>query len=264
VRADRRKRRRRNFDAEVEFPERAGVHERAVPAGARQETSHGVQRFLSRGEPDPLERNADQRFEALEGEREVASPLIPDERVDLVDDDRPDGAKQTPSAFAREHQVQGLGCRDQDVGRPPEHRGALARRRVSGPNQNANLGKRLVQRADLGQRSIEVLAHVVGEGSQRRDVEDLRGVGELRALPDQGIDGRQKRGERLSRSRRSRDEDIAALPDCGPALALRSRGLTEAGLEPATDDGMEGGQSHRGDPNSVASRRMQHARVKPA
>ena len=71
-------------------------------------------------------------LEALERQREVRAAARADDRVDLVDDHRPDGAQHLAAALGGEQQVQRLRRRDQDVRRRPQHRGALGLRRVAG------------------------------------------------------------------------------------------------------------------------------------
>ena len=126
--------------------------------------------------------------------------------------------------------------------RPFRHRGPLAGGRVPRPDEHAHLRDRRIERPDLRERPLEVLLDVVGEGAQRRDVEDMRFVGERRALSDERIARREKSGQRLSRARGRGDQAVAAFADRRPALALRGRRLAQAIGEPRGDGGMEGVQ----------------------
>jgi hypothetical protein len=188
VRADGRERRRRDLDAEVELAERSRVDEGALASGPDEKPAHVLERLLRRGETDALDRPARQGFEALQREGEVASPLVPRERVDLVHDDGRDGPEHSAAAVARQEQIERLRRRDQDVRRPPDHCGALARRSVARPHQDADLRDRRIERPNLFERPLQVLLDVVRQRAKRRDVEDLRLVGESVSLAHQGVD----------------------------------------------------------------------------
>ena len=69
-------------------------------------------------------RSVAQRFEPLERQRQVRAALGRHERVDLVDDDRVDGAQRL-ARVRREQQVERLRRRDQDVGRLALEAGAF-------------------------------------------------------------------------------------------------------------------------------------------
>jgi hypothetical protein len=67
----------------------------------------------------------------------VGAALVARHRVDLVDDDRAHRAQHRAPALAREEDVERLRRGDEDVRGLPRHRRALARRRVSGPDEHA-------------------------------------------------------------------------------------------------------------------------------
>src|SRR5262249_61407498 len=79
-----------------------------------------------------------------------------------------------------------------------------------------------------------------------RDVPDADFVGQrgakslLKQLVDAGEEGR----ERLARSRRRRDERVAARLNLAPAALLRRRRRAERVRKPACDDGMKGRNTH--------------------
>ena len=110
---------------------------------------------------------------------------------------------------------------------------ALALRRVAGAHERADVDVRQPERlelaADSGERRSEIAADVVRQRLERRDVDDLRLVGQRRpdALADQSIDRRQERGKRLARARGRGDQDVlsaagsAATP---PPEASSARG----------------------------------------
>ena len=127
--------------------------------------------------------------------------------------------ERRPAALRGDEQVQRLGCRDQEVRRPLDHRRAHRLRGVAG----AHLGAERRQRhphlrrdlGDLAQRRLEVLLHVDRERLQRRDVDDLgRTLDHLAALGRavQRVDADEEPGERLARTGRGRDQGVVRRP----------------------------------------------------
>ena len=81
----------------------------------------------------------------------MGSALAAREGVDLVDDDGRDGAKRLPR-LACEHEVEGFGGRDEDVGRIDAEATPLLRWRVAGPHAHGRarlLGSRRSRALDL-------------------------------------------------------------------------------------------------------------------
>jgi len=132
------------------------------------------------------------------------------------------------------------------VRRALPHRRAILGRRVAAADDDADLREGRIDRADLLERTREVLLHVVRERLERRDVEDVRLVEKCVTLPQERIDRPQERRERLSGPRRRGDEDVRARTDQRPAALLRRGRLAEALGEPASDRGDEHGERHRG------------------
>ena len=246
VRADGREGRGRDLDGEVELAEAARVDDPAVPADAREKAPDVLERLLRGRQADALERALRQRLQPLDREREVAAALVAIEGVDLVHDDRPDRREHRSPAVARQKEVQRLGRRDQDVRRPPGHRRPLARGRVAGAHEDADLRQPVGEAADLPEGRLEVLLHVVREGAQGRDVEDFGGIGEIAAPAHELAQGPEERGQGLAAARRRRDQGVAARGDGRPAGTLALRRFAETVGEPALDGGMEGGKgAHR-------------------
>ena len=83
---------------------------------------------------------------------------------------------------------------------------------------------------DAGQRELEVLVHVGGQGPQRRDVDDpgrrrRRGVDARLGLgPVGGVDGHQEAGQGLAGAGRRGHQDVAPRRDVGPGPACGSVG----------------------------------------
>ena len=132
-----------------------------------------------------------------------------------------------------------------NVWRVAHHPGALARRRVAGAYHGADLGRRLAHLEQLaldpGERALEVAVDVVAQRLERRDVHDIGLVGErpIETLDDEVIDRGEKRGQRLARAGRRRDERVTSVTNRRPAADLRlGRGL-ERVAKPRGDGGVE-------------------------
>ena len=243
VRADRGQGRGRDLHRQVQLAEGARVHEGALTSGPDQEASHLVERLLGGGEPDPLDRPAGERLQPFQRECQVAPTLVAHEGVDLVDDRRLRRGQHRAPALAGEEQVEGFGRGHQDVRWPARHRCALCGRRVARPHQHPQPGQEGLLGGDLREGALQVLLDVVRERAKRRDVQHLRLVGQVRPLAQQRVDGREEGGEGLAGPRGGRDQHVPALPDHGPALALRRRGLAEAAREPGLYGRVEGGEA---------------------
>ncbi len=234
------------LDGDVERPPVPGVDDRAVRlavgagASADEERGDHLDGLLRRRQAHPRRRHGAHVGEPLEGEAEVAPPLVAGQRVDLVDDDGLDGAERGPAPGRRDEEVERLGRGDDEGARRPDHRRPLAGGGVAGADPDREVGRRQPElprlRGDLGQRPLEVLGDVDGQRLQRRDVDDPRagdrlapGVGEVQA-----VDGHEEAGQRLAGARRRRDQRVLAGGDGWPGgLLRRRRPLGEALPEPA-------------------------------
>ena len=114
----------------------------------------------------------------------------------------------------------------------PAHGGADDRRGQAGRHR----GHR-----ELGQRLVEVPAHVIGQGLERRDVQDGGAVFEILGdgLAEELVETGEESGESLARARRGGEEDVAARRDQRPGARLNRGGLAEPLTKPALDDGVE-------------------------
>ena len=117
----------RDDDLELERLARAGVDDRRPRGRARRRRGTGrssraavawrtARSAGSAGAVGRPRRRRARRLEPLEAQREVRAALRAGDRVDLVDDDVLDAAEDL-AGRAREHQVERLGRRDQDVRR---------------------------------------------------------------------------------------------------------------------------------------------------
>ena len=131
-----------------------------------------------RGSRARLQRLA-QGVESLEAHREVGAALGGRDGVHLVDDDRVHARERLPG-LAREHQVERLGRRDQDVGRRGDELAPVARGRVARAHADRHLGERDPEApgglADPHERGAEVALDIDAQRLERRDVEDAGAV----------------------------------------------------------------------------------------
>jgi hypothetical protein len=215
--------------------------------GPHEQAAGGLDGPHGRRQPDANRRVLGDGLESLERESQMRSALVARERVDLVDDHRLDRAQRLAGALGAEVEIEGLGRRDEQVRRPPDHRLALVRTRVSRAHGDAHgSGIEAQLRGDLGdldQRRLEVGMDVDGERLQRAQVDDLRGA--LDARPRvvravQRVDRREKAGERLARAGRRADQGVLARADRGPAARLGLGGTVgKAPAKPRAHGGVE-------------------------
>ncbi len=107
-------------DLDIERLARAGVDDcdrtRLALRIAAQESGDLVERPLRGRERNALRRRVGQCVEPFEREHQVRAALGRREGVDLVDDHRLHAAQRL-SRLRSEHEIERLGCRDEDVGR---------------------------------------------------------------------------------------------------------------------------------------------------
>ena len=87
----------------------------------------------------------DELLEPLEREGEVRAALGGGERVDLVDDHRARRWRSVVARRRRQHQVEGLGRRDQQVGRAAQQRLAIVAPSVAGAHRHRRHVERLAE-----------------------------------------------------------------------------------------------------------------------
>ena len=213
---------------------RAAVGQARLGRRAHEQARDPLDRPLRRREPDPHRPPLAQRFEPLEREREMRAALVARGGVDLVDDHRARAAQRLAAALGREHQVERLGRGDEDVRRALDQARAARRGRVARAHLGADLGQLRAalarDRGDLGQRRDQVLAHVGRERLQRRDVDDVGGVGAARPARPRAAAGRCRPGTRR-----------ASCPSrSAPRSACRGRSRSRASRAPAARSGPSG------------------------
>ncbi len=159
------------LEREVEVALVAGVDDHRQLAIADEQPADGLDRPLRGREPDPVRTGVAQRLEPFEGEGEVRAALVARDGVDLVDDDRLDGAQRLTTLRAGDEEVERLGGGDDEARRLAHHRGALRAGGVAGAHRDAHAGcvepELGGDLGDLGERSLEVLGDVDRERLER-------------------------------------------------------------------------------------------------
>ena len=212
-----------------------------------EEPRHFVDRADRGREADALRGGrravrASQGVETLQAHGQVRAALGRRDRVHLVDDHGVHVAERLARA-AREHQVQRLRCRDEDVGRVGDELAPIARRGVARTHADRHGGCGHAEAAsglaDADQGGAEVALHVDAQRLQRRDVEDAGARGILlrlrrgiRALPEHAVDGPEERRQRLAGAGRGHHERVLARGDRIPRSGLRGGGRGEGAPEP--------------------------------
>ena len=162
----------------------------------------------------------------------MRAPLRRRDRMDLIDDD-PSHISQRLARLRRQHEVQRLGRRDADVGRPGHQPPPLRRTGVPGAHADRRQmhldAEALGRQADAAQRCPQVLVDVDRERSQRREVQHPGALssGGLGFAHDP-VDGPQERCEGLARAGGRRDEAVLAG---GDGAATRPPGIPSARSE---------------------------------
>ncbi len=187
---------------------------------------------------------ADEGVEAFESKGEVGAALVVGDGVDLVDDDGAHVGEVLARAGGGEQEVEGLRGGDEDVGRVAQHARSLGWEGVTGADAGADgRAKKATgggELLDLGQGAVEIFLHIVGEGLERGDVDDLGG-GRERAgdgKAEKLVDGDEEGRQRLTGASGCGDECGIASEDGGPALDLGLGGGAEFGEEPLLHDGV--------------------------
>ena len=156
----------------------------------------------------------------------MRAAFVIDQRVNLVDDQSARRAEDPAAAFAGQQYVERFRRGDDNVRRLFSHRRAFLLRRVSGSHQSANLNPIDAHRFEIllnaTQRLLQIDLNVVAQGLERRNVNDLRFINQsaVDGFPNQIVDSRKKRRERLARTGGRGDQRMLATLDGGPGAGL--------------------------------------------
>ena len=183
--------------------------------GRTQELRDVFQRTYGCRKPDPLRLLAagclDDTVETRERQSEMCAALVICHRVNLIDDYRRDVGEQRTRLLRREHNEERLRRRDEHVRRLLQHPLPFRSGCIAGSHRRADLCKRhallLRESHELAERDLEILANVVRERLERRDVHDQRLVGKsvCCGTAHEVIQTQRKSGKRFSRAGGRRD-----------------------------------------------------------
>ena len=174
----------------------------------------------------------------------MRAALVVGHGVDLVDDDGADAGEIGAGFFRGEQDEEGFRRGDEDVRRLLEHGAALGGQRVAGADGGADGRAEIAalegEFLDLLQWLFEILADVVGERFERRDVDDfgvrLEFAGER--LAEELVDADKEGGECFAGAGGRGDQRGPRGEDGRPAFDLRLGGGAEAGEKPLLNDGV--------------------------
>ena len=171
--------------------------------------------------------------------------------MDLVDNHRPHAAEHPASFQRREHDVERLRRRDQDVWRLAQHARPSSSRSVASAHSDTNFGEvlslRLESLPQLCQWPVEIPLDVIVQSFQRRDVEEMNGVGQrlLRSARDQLVQLPEERSKSFPRPGRSEDQRVLTARNRWPSLTLRVARILKGLLEPFPHQRMKARERRR-------------------
>src|SRR6266852_221644 len=156
--------------------------------------------------------------------------------MDLVDDEPPDGGKDSPS-IAGEAQIERLRRGYEHVGRMALHRAALLGRRLYCANGGGDVGHDapgdLDLVADADERRAQVAVDVMGEGLQRRYIKDATSLGfGGRRFRREAVEAPEEGGESLPAACGRGHEHVAAGSHLAPTALLDRGRVREGGPKP--------------------------------
>ncbi len=243
-----------HLDGEIAVADMADIDDRAVRIAvgtdvprADEKPRDFLDRLLGCGQADAREPAPGERFQTLQRQCQVRPALAADHRVNLIDDHGACRREHLSARLRAEQDVQGLGCRDDDVRRPLPHAVAFVLRCVARADERSDLDVRKIEQAQLcadpRKGSLEVEPDVVRKRLERGDVDHLGLIGKRTrdALAHQSVDCGHEGGEGLARAGRRRDEHVLLGLDCRPRLNLGRGGAVERPLEPFGDGRVESG-----------------------
>lgn len=178
----------------------------------------------------------------------MRAALARGDRVHFVDDDGRHARQRLPR-LRREHEVQRLWSRDEDVWRVAQLLPALRRTRVTRAHAHADVRRyspespRCLRDADEGR--VQVPLDVDAKRFEWRQVHDSRAT--LRArflalratLGGQLVDRPEEGAQRLARARRRHDQGVVPIGDLAPRRLLHGRRADEGAAEPLPCGGGE-------------------------
>ena len=193
----------------------------AVPA---EEVGNLFERPLGGRQADALRWSDRDGLEPFERQHQMGTTLGRGHRVNLVDDHRVDVDERVGDR-RRQHQVQALGCRDEQIDWVANQRLTILRRGVAGAHGDRRLMERhaepLGRQPDPHQRGAQVLLDVERQSPQRRDVQHTRpALGVRRLCRAQPVDRSQKRRQGLAAACRGAYQRVVATKDRRPTIDL--------------------------------------------
>jgi hypothetical protein len=117
--------RERRLEREIHRAAMSFVDDRAVGGAAGEIARDLFDRLLRCRQPEAQQRLFGDLGESFESQRKMCTASRADDGVNLVDDDRANGAQHLAASLGSEQEIERFGCGDEDVRRRAQHRGAL-------------------------------------------------------------------------------------------------------------------------------------------
>ena len=212
---------------------------------AAEEPGDCLRVFDGCGESNALCGLFEERVEAFEGDRQVCAAFGGGEVVNLIHD-HGGHAREGVAGGAGEHEVEGFGGGDENIGRVADELAAFACGGVAAAHAHADVRFVCVvsaQACDSGQRCAQIAFNIGAECFEGRDVEDARaacGSGFVFAV--QGVECPEEGSEGFAGAGGGNNEGVVAVADALPGAFLGSGGCAEGGAEPVAYGGGEMGE----------------------
>ena len=151
----------------------------------------------------------------------------------------------SPARFGSEQQIQRFGRGNENVRRFFDQRLTLRGSCIASANFGAHIDVVAFgftqQCANPSERFLQIFPDIVAQRFQRRDVNDLRFIGQISpcAFSEQRIQRSKEGSQRFSRTRWGRNQHVPAGLNCRPAAHLRFCWRSECLLEPPCDRRMK-------------------------
>ena len=241
-----------NLDSEIERALVSNIHDHRIGTPIpRQEMRNLFDRLLGRGKPDAHRRSVSQRLQPLQRKRQMHAPFVVGHGVNFIHNHGLHIAQDGAALLRRQQNVERLRRRNQNVRRALQHEPPVFHQSVARAHGRPDLRHQqpAISRhlQNFSQRDFKILLNVVAEGFERGNIENVGAVAQFpgEGFADEAINACQKSGQRLARSRRSRDKSSVAGKNVRPALLLRFRRRREARREPFLNQRMSPGKRRR-------------------
>ena len=175
---------------------------------ASQKMRHQLNRLLRRRQSN-AGRLTREHVQTFQRKRQVCSPLVVGDRMNLIHDHRSHVSQNLPALFRSQQNVKRLRRSHEDVRRTLQHLASFFGQRVACAHCGADFRHQhpafRCQRENLAQRTFEIFLDVIPQRLERRDIQNLSPIHQVafERLAHQPINTNQKCRQRFARTCRS-------------------------------------------------------------